>query len=192
MELSQSIETINKYLIDTFGLESSINKPMFRVVFSDDQYEKRLTDFINGIQLLRPEVRELPKYFWIKGRYILERLVVVPEINMPELPTSKLSYECIWIFENQSGTEALPPRIDACKIIVDTMYAAMGKSSLRKYIDEEANTTKEGRDAKIKQLQEELFGNETPATDALAYGTGVSLSGPRFETAMSNSPNGDK
>lgn len=188
MELSESIESLNRQLVDLYGLESSINQPMFRIVFSDEQREMRLTDVVNGIQLLHPVVRELPKYSWIKGRYILEVLVVVPEVNIPELPATKLSYECIWIFENQTGTKPLPPRLDVAKIAIDCRYAAMGKSNLAKYVDSEANTTKEGRSLEIRKLQEELFGNETPATDALAYGTGVSLSGPRFEPAMSTSP----
>lgn len=177
MQLAERIETINRQLVDQFGLETSINEPMFRVVFSDNQLEKRLgtyTDFTPSGIFIREvtEVREVPKYQWIKGRWVLERLVVVPDVNMIELPTTKLSYEPLWIFENQTG-DYLPPRWDACKLIIDTMYAALGKSSLRKYIDSEAETTKEGRDAKIQKLQEELFGNETPATDALAYKTGV-------------------
>lgn len=32
--------------------------------------------------------------------------------------------------------------------------------------------------AKVKKVENELFGNETPAGDALAYGSGVSLSTP--------------
>jgi len=177
MELAERIESINRQLVDLYGLESSINLPMFRVVFSDNQLEKRLgtyEDYTKAGIYIRTvtEVREVPKYQWIVGRWVLERLVVIPEVNMPELPMTKLSYEPLWVFENQSG-DYLPPRIDAAKIIIDTMYAALGKSSMRKYVDDEANTTKEGRDIKIQKLQEELFGNETPATDALVYKTGV-------------------
>jgi hypothetical protein len=177
MELAERIDSINKQLRDEFGLESSINEPMFRVVFSDDQREMRLGDyndftpsglFIRSVR----EVREVPKYQWIKARWVLEQLSVVPEVNMLELPTVKLSYEPLWIFENQSG-DYLPPRYDAAKLIVDTMLAVKGKTSLRKYVDSEANTTTEGRQNEITKLQQELFGNETPATDALAHKTGV-------------------
>lgn len=184
MDLAERIESINRQLVDTFGLESSVNLPMFRVVFSDDQREKRFGDyndftpsglFIRSVR----ETREVPKYQWIKARFVLEQLTVVPEVNMVEINT-KLSYEPLWVFENQSG-DYLPPRFDAAKLIVDTMLAVKGRTSLRKYVDSEANTTQEGRNLQIKKLQEELFGNETPATDALAHHTGVSLSGPRFE-----------
>lgn len=177
MELAERIDSINRQLKETYGLESSINEPMFRVVFSDEQREKRLgtyNDFTKSGIFIRTvtEVREVPKYQWIKSRWILERLVVVPEVNMIELPTTKLSYEPLWIFETQRG-EYLPPKFEVAKIVVDTMYAALGKTSMRKYVDDEANTTKEGREAHIKEIYQDLFGNETPATDALAHGTGV-------------------
>ncbi len=174
MELSESIESLNNQLIDLFGLETNANMAMFRIVYSDNQYEKRRVDYYNGVRLLIPEVLEVPKYSWIKQRWVLEQLVIVPEMNMLELPCNVLSYEPLWIFETQRG-EYLPPRIDAAKLIIDTMYAALGKTSLVKYVDSEENTTVEGRDARINQLQSELFGNETAATDALAYGTGVSV-----------------
>jgi hypothetical protein len=49
----------------------------------------------------------------------------------------------------------------------------MGKKSLRKYIDDEKNTSPEGREQKISEMQAELFGNETDVGDALAYKEGV-------------------
>ena len=43
----------------------------------------------------------------------------------------------------------------------------------RKYVDDEKNTSKEGREQKINELQGELFGNETDTGDALAYREGI-------------------
>jgi len=174
MELAERIATINRQLLEHYGMESSVNEPMFRVVFSDDQREMRLgdyNDFTPSGMFIRSvrEVREVPKYQWIKARWVLEHLCVVPEVNMIELPTTKLSYEPLWIFENQSG-DYLPPRYDAAKIIIETMLAVKGKSSLKKYVDPD---TSESRELNIKKIHEELFGNETPATDALAHRTGV-------------------
>jgi hypothetical protein len=62
---------------------------------------------------------------------------------------------------------------EATKFIVDTLYAALGKRSMAKYVDDEKNTTKEGREERIKTLQDELFGNETETSDALRYKQGI-------------------
>ena len=51
MELRESIESINKKLLEEYGTEFTTS-PRFRVVFSEDQYEKRLTDFTDeGFEL---------------------------------------------------------------------------------------------------------------------------------------------
>jgi hypothetical protein len=46
---------------------------------------------------------------------------------------------------------------------------------MRKYIDDEQNTTPEGREQRITKLHEELFGNETEVGDALRYKEGVTV-----------------
>lgn len=172
MELTEPIESINKQLVDLFGIDSVTGRPIWRVVWSEEQFEKRLMNVTNeGFHLLIPEVREVPKYRqWIKERYVLERLTVIPEVNENELPTEKLSYEPIWVFETQRGVY-LPPRLDAAKIVIDTVYAAMGKSSLAKY--KETNEAPEEKDIRLGKLQDELFGNETEVGDALAHNQAI-------------------
>lgn len=162
MELAESIESINRQLIDQFGIDTITGLPIFRVVWSEDQVEKRLTDRTeSGLLLLAPTVMVLPKYKqWIKERYILERLVVVPEINRAELPESKLSYEPLWVFRDKNDSY-IPPAFWACKFVIDTLYAAIGKSSLAKYVDEEAKNPEEQREKRIQQLELELFGDES-------------------------------
>lgn len=177
MELSETIDTINEQLVNLYG-HTLEGQPIFRIVWSEDQFEKRLMGHTDsGIELLTPQVRTVPKYRqWIKERYVLERLVAVPEVNQSELPTVKMSYEPIWVFNDKFGNY-IPPRIDAAKFIVDCLYAALGKKSLAKYKDEEALEEMADREGTKKRrtdkLMEELFGNETATTDALAYKTGV-------------------
>lgn len=174
MELTETIKSINQQLVDLFGIDTVTGQAIFRVVWSEDQFEKRLTDCTSeGLSLMYPQVRELPKYNqWIHEKYVLERLVAIPEVNQSELPSVKISYEPVWVFEDKySGY--LPPRLDACKFIIDALYAAMGKKSLRKYVDEEAQYPEEHREMRVNQLQVELFGNETDVTDALTYHEGI-------------------
>jgi hypothetical protein len=177
MELTEPIVVINKHLKDAFGIDTITSSPLFRIVWSEDQFEKRLgtyDDFSPGGIFLRTvtEVREAPKYRqWIKEKYVLERLVVVPEVNSDDLPESKVSYEPLWVFEDKNGNY-LPPKYEAAKFAIDCVYAAIGKSSMAKYVDEEAINDPERKGA-IAKIQHELFGDETDVTDALARKEGV-------------------
>lgn len=170
MELVEKIEDINQRLIDYFGIDTSTGEPIWRVVWSEDQFENRLTNYTSeGLELLYPEMKLLPKYKqWIHEKYVLERLVVVPPINLGELIT-KTNYEPMWVFQDNLG-QYLPPLWLACKLVVDTVYAAMGRKDLARYVEpENSRDTLEAREARISELQNELFGNETRTGDSLAH-----------------------
>ncbi len=172
MELTESIKSMNQHLIDLYGIDTSTGRAMFRIVWSEDQYEKRLTKFTReGLELLYPEVRELPKYKqWIHEKYVLERLVLVPDINVEDLPTERLSYEPLWVFADKDGNY-LPPRMDASQLVVDALYSQLGKSSFAKYKDDESSPEEKAK--RILKLEEELFGNESNVGDALAHNQAV-------------------
>lgn len=154
----ESIVSLNQRLIDHYGIETASRRPIFRIVWADDQVEKRMMDTLDsGIQLLYPVVREVKKYGYLRDVYVLERLVEVPEFQQEELADVKTSYEPVWAFKNERG-EPVPPIWEPVKFIVDALYAALGKSSLRKYIDPENEETRELR---VEKLQEELFGDES-------------------------------
>lgn len=181
MKISDSeLEALNNLLKEHFGISTDTNEQMWRFVWSDDQREMRLTEFTDsGLQLLHPEVRELPKYQWIQQKYILEHLVVIPEMNMPELPATKLSYEVIWVFEDKHGNY-LPPKFEAAKFIIDTVHAAMhGTGNLKKYEDVESNQEKalEHKKKTVDNLVEELFGEQSSLQGTTK--TGESIIVPR-------------
>ena len=168
----ESIETLNARLKEYFGIDTASSQPMFRIVWSEDQFENRLTDKLDsGITLLFPVIRLCRKYNYLKDLYILERLVVVPDEQVKELAGLKVSYEPLFAYSRSDGTP-LPPTWEATKFVVDTVHAAMGKKSLRKYTED---VSVEAQDARINQLQLELFGNETDTGDALAYKEGVTV-----------------
>ena len=55
---------------------------MFRIVWANDETEIRLMATLDsGIEMLYPAVREVKKYPYLKDLYVLERLVVVPDVN---------------------------------------------------------------------------------------------------------------
>lgn len=169
MELRESIESINEKLVNEFGKELD-GRPRFRVVFSENQYENRLTNYTDeGFELLKPEVRLLPKYRqYIRDKYVLERLIpVTGETDLVE----KTSYEPAWVFQDKNG-KYLPPFFDGCRLVIESMYEAIGrKDTFARYKDK--NVSKEERMAELKKVEDELFGNETVVGDHLAYGTGV-------------------
>jgi len=171
MEINESVESINRQLQDTFGVDSISGQPIWRIVWSEDQFEKRLCEYTDsGIQLLTPELREVPKYRqWIPNKWVLEQLVIVPEVNLMELGGKKISYEPMFPFEDKNGNY-LPPDLEVAKFVINSVYAAMGKSSLAKYKED---LTPEAREERLQHLERELFGNETRTGDALAHKHGV-------------------
>jgi hypothetical protein len=181
LETTERIESINQRLVDLFGLDTVTGRPMWRIVWSEDQLEKRLGTYDDitreGIYLRTvTEVREVPKYRqWIHNKYVLERLVIIPDINTEELPTQKLSYEPMYVFENFKG-EALPPRTDVAKIIIDSVYAAQGKKSLAKYVDDYSKFTPEAQNKRINELIEYLW-DPSDISEALHQGEGIIVPG---------------
>ena len=178
MELTEPIYILNDRLTEYFGITIE-GLPIFRIVWSDSQYEMRKTEFSDtGLFLLTPQVRLMPKYPWIKHMFILERLVAVPEMNREELADAKISYEPIWVFMNDHG-DAVPPVWVAIEFIINTLHAALGKKSLVKYIDEEALHPEEVREKRIEKLQEELFGDESSLLGRTITGEAIVVPGPK-------------
>lgn len=171
MELRESIKSINHKLKRDYGTEISCgDKPRFRVVFSEDQYEKRITKFTDdGLELLRPEVRTLPKYRqYIKAKYILERLVPV---GVGTDLVEKVSYEPAWVFQDKNGNY-LPPFFRGCIFVIESLFNSIDKAgTFTKYKDKSIDP--EERKAELKRVEDELFGNETDLTDNLHYGSGI-------------------
>jgi hypothetical protein len=169
----EKIEVLNQRLIDYYGMDTVTGQAMFRIVWANDETEKRLVyELESGVELLYPMVMEVKKYPYLKNLHVLERLVVVPDEQQKDLPANKLSYEPIWAYRSDDN-RPLYPIWKATKFIVDTLYAALGKKSLAKYVEDEKYTTEEGREDRISELQSELFENETEVGDALAYEEGI-------------------
>lgn len=179
-ELTEPIESINKQLIEEYGIDTVTGRPMWRIVWSEEQFEKRkMTHTDEGLELLYPEVRLVPKYRqWIKERYVLENLTIVPHESQEELPMSKYSYEPIWIFETQAGVY-LPPKYEASKIIINNIYAVKGKAPIPRYKDPDSNPeeARENEKKRLDGLVYDLFGNETTTGDALAHGEAIVVPG---------------
>lgn len=170
------LRRLNAKLVDFFGRTE--NFANFRVVWSEDQLEKRLCyQTPEGFQLLQPEMRELPKYSqYIQNKYVLEGLTVVPEIQQKQL-TTPLSYEPIWVFEKDG--QAVYPSWGAVKFVLDTLKRQTESGSYTRHKDpmEDSEQYKHDRAVELAKLQEEMFGNESDVADALAYKEGIVVPG---------------
>ena len=169
---SPDVDRINESLKDSYGIETVSGLPMWRIVWSADQFEKRKSKFTPaGIELIQPQVFEFPKYPHVKNKWILENLVLVPDFQQDELCGLKKSYECMFVFEHQRTGAMLPPRYDVSQFIIHTIEVAKGaKFNAAKYKQDPEKAKKE-----LDEMHEYLWGNETAVSDHLQYGTGVAV-----------------
>lgn len=110
MEYSKPKE-VNKRLKQIYGTNLR-GDSIFRVSFSDEQKEKRFGKFAEwyGKIFLREfsGLREVPKYPWIRAKWVLERWIPPVYAHTPDIPeTSQGSYEPIYVFQTAEGV-ALP------------------------------------------------------------------------------------
>lgn len=173
MFIPESLEIINKRLSDYYG-KFEDGRQNWRVVWSDDQVEKRLMSHTDeGFELLTPVVREVKKYSYIKHKYVLERLIPIPSFHGQDL-VDKTSYEPVWTFEDSQGNP-LPPIWEAIYLLIQVVkenLAGAGKKTPYK-LPEEMGNTPEAISARVDKLHEQLFGNETSLTDALGSDSAV-------------------
>ena len=167
MELLESVEVLNERLLKFFGrFDDAL--PHWRVVWSNDQQEFRI--------LRTGEVAQLVPKYWFRDRYVLEKLLPVPELNRNEL-ISKTSYEPVWVFETNLG-HPLPPKWEAIEIIIRTVQENAARAYnkvMYKDPDSVPEEAFENRKKRIEKLELDLFGNETAVGTALSHKTGVTV-----------------
>lgn len=105
--MSVNINNINKKLKENYGCNLS-GQPIFRVVFSDDQREKRFGKYAEyyGKIFLREfnGLKEVPKYPYLQHLWILERWMPPTLSHTIEIPeTVAGSYEPVYVFQDAQG-----------------------------------------------------------------------------------------
>lgn len=173
MQLLEKIETINARLLENYGRFETTNYQLWRVVWSEDELEKRWVSHTReGLDLLQPRVEERPKYRqWVQSKYILERLTVYPDFVKRDI-VEPLTYEPVWVFEDNKGN-ALPPKWEAIFLIIEQVHNQAKKTVGVKYKDPDMDPDKKLED--IIRLEEELFGNESDVGTSLSYKEGISV-----------------
>lgn len=167
----ESVDIINRRLLDYYGRFESTDLPRYRVVWSTDQFEKRWTQHTReGFLLPQPVVKELPKYRqWANDKWILEKCAPIPEFVETDL-VEPYSFEPLWVFEYNSGRPMFP-KWEAIELIISEVHTAMGQpKGFKKYSNPDDQEAEEKR---IQKIKDELFGNETDITDALRMKEGI-------------------
>lgn len=181
-KLDKEVEIINKQLLDQYGIDTVSSNPMFRIVWNTDQMEKvhgTFVDYSGNIYVRTvTETRIVHKYRGFQlDRYVLERLVLVPESQQDQLLGLKVSYEGLYTFTSNTG-EFLPPIYKAAKFIIDTVLAAQStykkmidphdktdRVSMRKWMDQDPEYSQEAsieyRKNLAKEIENEIFGNQS-------------------------------
>lgn len=175
------VDVINKSLKDKYSIDIVTGKPIFRVVWSESEFETRWMDTTDsGIQLLHRELRVVPKYRqWIQNKHLLERLVMVPEVNADDLPGQKISYESLFVFEKGNG-EYLPPTLQICCFIIDNILAAQAHV---KYMVDGTDSPDRGLMSRYKETNEEYFKKQSDRLKSIEeelYGDESGLLGMTF------------
>jgi hypothetical protein len=113
----ETLKTINDRLQEYYGSDITGKFPIYRVVWSDSQYELRKAEvnvflakvFLrtdNGVQLLS-------KYPYLKGKHVFEAFT--PTDN-PELVEGYKNYEPVYVFQDKYG-DSLPVVWWACEFV---------------------------------------------------------------------------
>lgn len=165
----KELELLNKKLTDDYGYFQASELANWRMVWSEDEFEKRVGNYEDRTPegyLIRKvlECRNVPKYKqWVNNKFILER--IMPNNNNEVV--GKLSYEPTYIFENPYNA---PPIYDAIKFIVERVYEQASRAVGIKYKEEDYKQEDKKR---IDKIIEELYGDRNDTTDALAYREGI-------------------
>lgn len=167
--LLEPLHVLNRRLKDHFGSDTSTGQPLWRVSWSEDQFEDRLGTYddydSSGTIWLRTitEVRRVPKYRqWLKDLYVLEHLVAVPFTNMMDLPDAKVSYEPLFPFWDKDGNY-LPPKWEVCEFVISLVESARGNNNMVRYTDgiNSREDWEAAKKARVDSMIEYLGGDES-------------------------------
>lgn len=179
------VDILNKRLIQYFGIDTDSFRPMFRIVWSDDEMEKRqVTHTDEGLELLYPVVKEVPKYRqWCPHKHLIERLVVVPDYQVEELADAKVSYEPLFVFMDKNG-DYLPPKWEVCQFVIDAVLTAQSIAKNKghgnrmvKYKALNREETILQRKARIESIVEYLWGDQSSLMGTTKTGESIIVPG---------------
>jgi hypothetical protein len=149
---------------------------MFRLVWSDDQFETRrgfVKHYVGNVYIGEVETMgEFPKYNWIKSRWLFEQWYPGDLVYTPDVPgTMSGSFECLYVFEDSKG-KALPLNLTVIQLIV---HRILGPSSSPDAIASRLKLEEEIKEAKIDAYVEDAI-DTSPMASLLHHGEAGQIS----------------
>lgn len=185
LEAPEKIETLNKRLRSEYGFFSHTAEPLWRIVFSHDEFEKRwVTHTPEGFVLAQPVVSIRPKYrsYINPPAFILERAMDIPPFAKTDL-VEKYSFEPVWVFKDSKGNN-LPPIWPAIRMIIDSVMTKAAGTVGAKYKDPREGLSPEDLveydNQELDKLANELFGESSDIADSLHYKAGIVVPHKQF------------
>lgn len=160
----ETIETLNRRLLERYGTDIYL-RPRYRIVWADDQFEKRESTFsdfhmIHTLIRTEKEVREVRKYPDFLGLHILETLTFCP---FPDVKTHN-GYEPLFVFQRNDGTR-LQPIWSAVEFIIKRLNTKVELKSESNFVEQDEKEAEQ-------EAQDFLAMLEDPAKIADAKVTG--------------------
>jgi len=180
----ENVKRINKYLIDHYGY-SADSKPKFRLVWSENLLETRKGLFSE--LAVFEEIRQVPKYSFLKDRWILEIYTLAyPQIfgrsitQKADIVVNSDGYEPLRVFQTRKG-EYLKPDLEVCKIICDGWSELVTRPEGRRLTQKQASyDDKKKMEAEAAKFFNLLNDDDSTLLNQLHDGEAVVLPGKEF------------
>lgn len=153
-------EMVNKKLKELYGTDDEF-RAIFRVVWSDEQVEKRFGTFSNWYgPIFISEYKGMDvvkKYPYIKHRWVLEKLMFAMTDEVIGLDLNNRSYEPVYTFEDKFGRE-LPVEWWAVEMIVKRLLGVMS-GTVEKMRESDVEAAEDAAHAKEVAYTENYLAN---------------------------------
>jgi hypothetical protein len=175
-------EVINGWLERNAPKIPLTDKPMFKLVWSDDQYELRTGNFREFLgDIFVREVKKTErtlKYNYLSEMWILEQWFP-PDVSFnEELPESiHGSFEPLYVFADKNNTP-LPLKLDVVQFIIRTLLT---KSSNKLFLGSYAKTLREEKERIARKQDWDILSDEGPLVSQFHDGSAIILPGKSIQ-----------
>ena len=151
-------------------------EPIFRLVWSDDQFEMREGQYneFKGKLFVRTiyGVKQTPKYPYLKEVWILEQHFDESRVWTNEVKNHS-GYECIYAFRNSKTFKRLPLRLVVVELILRAKREAISSMRRKSILMQQI----EDKEDKMDKFTYDAIDPSSPIESALHFREGISLSG---------------
>lgn len=169
----ESLTIINKRLETRYGRDVAENLPKFRVVWSEDETEKRHGTYNkispSGLYLgTETGTVEIKKYWYLAPCWVLEKLERIPDRKTHDEVQASYTYEPIMVFLTKDD-QLLPLRWRPIELAIQSWLNA------EKGVQKTEEDFRQEQEAQLKKEEQAVMDSfdASEVADALSYGEGI-------------------